>query len=81
LVYLRDFKKRNGLRYGFAVSDEEDNDRNYMVGSIPTTFLIDRRGVVRFISIGSSELEATALQKMIKKLVDEPVPGPAATGQ
>jgi peroxiredoxin len=81
LVYLRDFKKRNGLRYGFAVSDEEDNDRNYMVGSIPTTFLLDRRGVVRFISIGSSDLEATALQKMIKKLIDEPVPSPAATGQ
>jgi thiol-disulfide isomerase/thioredoxin len=81
LVYLREFKKRFSLRYGFAVSDEEDNDRNYMVGSIPTTFLIDRRGVVRFISIGSSDLEAMALQKMIKKLVDEPVPSPAATGQ
>jgi thiol-disulfide isomerase/thioredoxin len=81
LAYLRDFKKRNSLHYGFAVSDEEDNDRNYMVGSIPTTFLIDRRGVVRFISIGSSDLEAAALQKMIKKLVDEPVPGPAVTGQ
>ena len=81
LAYLRDFKKRNNLRYAFAVSDEEDNDRNYMVGSIPTTFLIDRRGVVRFISIGSSDIEATALQKMIKKLVDEPVPSPAATGQ
>ena len=81
LAYLRDFKKRNNLRYAFAVSDEEDNDRNYMVGSIPTTFLIDRRGVVRFISIGSSDIEATALQKMIKKLIDEPVPSPAATGQ
>jgi thiol-disulfide isomerase/thioredoxin len=81
LVYLRDFKKRFSLSYGFAVSDEEDNDHNYMVVSIPTTFLIDRRGVVRFISIGSSDVEATALQKMIKKLVDEPVPSPATTGQ
>jgi thiol-disulfide isomerase/thioredoxin len=81
LAYLREFKKRNGLRYGFAVYDEEDNDHNYMVGSIPTTFLIDRRGAVRFISIGSSDLEAAALQKMIKKLVDEPVPSSAATGQ
>lgn len=81
LAYLRDFKKRFSLRYGFAVSDEENNDRNYMVSSIPTTFLIDRRGVVRFISIGSSDLEAAALQKMIKKLIEEPVPNPAATGQ
>jgi thiol-disulfide isomerase/thioredoxin len=81
LAYLRDFKKRSNLRYGFAVSDEADHDRNYMVSSIPTTFLIDRRGVVRFISIGSSDLEAAALQKMIKKLIEEPVPNPSATGQ
>ncbi len=81
LEYLRDFKKRNGLTYGFAISDEEDNDRNYTVSSIPTTFLLDRRGVVRFISIGSSEIEAAALNKMIKKLLDEPAPGLPATGQ
>jgi len=72
LDYLRDFKKRFGLTYGFAVSETEDNDRNYTVSSIPTTFLIDRRGVVRFISIGSSDVEAAALNKMIKKLIDEP---------
>jgi thiol-disulfide isomerase/thioredoxin len=81
LSYLRDFKKRSSLRYGFAVADQDDNDRNYMVTSIPTTFLIDRRGVIRFISIGSSDLEAAALQQMIKKLIDEPIPGPTATGQ
>jgi thiol-disulfide isomerase/thioredoxin len=72
LVYLRNFKKKFNLPYGVAVSDTKNNDRNYAVASIPTTFLIDRRGVVRFISVGSSDLEATALGKMIKKLVEEP---------
>lgn len=72
LDYLRDFKKRFGLTYGFAVSGTADNDRNYTVSSIPTSFLIDRRGVVRFISIGSSDEEAAALNKMIEKLIDEP---------
>ena len=81
LAYLRTFKNQFSLRYGFAISDEDDNDRNYMVSSIPTTFLIDRRGVVRFISIGSSDIEAAALQKMIKKLIDEPVPNGPVTGQ
>ena len=28
------------------------NDLNYGVYSIPTSFLIDRKGVVRYISIG-----------------------------
>ncbi len=74
LTYLRTFKKTFRLPYGFAVADSEDNDRNYAVGSIPMTFLIDRRGVVRFISTGSGDQENAALSKMIKKLIDEPVP-------
>jgi thiol-disulfide isomerase/thioredoxin len=74
LDYLRNFKKTFRLPYGFAVADSEDNDRNYAVSSIPTTFLIDRRGVVRFITIGSGEEESAAINKMIKKLLDEPAP-------
>ena len=72
LDYLRDFKKKFHLSYGFAVADALGNDRNYSVSSIPTTFLIDRRGVVRFISVGSNDEESVALGKMIKKLIEEP---------
>jgi thiol-disulfide isomerase/thioredoxin len=77
LDYLRSFKKTFRLPYGFAVADSEENDRNYAVASIPTTFLIDRRGVVRFISTGSGDQENAALNRMIKKLVDEPALPPA----
>src|SRR5205085_4198637 len=73
LGYLHDFKKKFNLPYGFAISDSDKNDLNYTVSSIPTTFLIDRRGVVRFISVGSSDWESAALDKMIKKLIEEPV--------
>jgi peroxiredoxin len=79
LDYVRQFKKKFNLSYGFAVSDAKNNDRNYSVSSIPTTFLIDRRGVVRFISVGASEFESAALSKMIKKLIDEPPPKIART--
>jgi len=72
VAYLRDFKKRFHIPYGFAVADSGQNDRNYAVSSIPTSFLIDRRGVVRLISIGSSDEEAAMLNKMIKKLIEEP---------
>jgi thiol-disulfide isomerase/thioredoxin len=74
LDYLRDFKKKFSLPYGFAISDSGNNDRSYAVSSIPTSFLIDRSGVVRFITVGSSDLENTALSNMIKKLIDEPAP-------
>jgi thiol-disulfide isomerase/thioredoxin len=71
LVYLRDFKKRNRLPYGIAVEEGSVNDFNYGVNSIPMSFLIDRQGVLRYISPGASEEEIETLGEMIKKLVDE----------
>ena len=80
LDYLRDFKKRNRLPYGFVVSDTSKNDVNYGVSSIPMSFLIDRNGNVRFIAVGANEQEITALGKKIKELIEEPAaPSAAAT--
>ncbi|HEY6805106.1 MAG TPA: TlpA disulfide reductase family protein [Pyrinomonadaceae bacterium] len=72
LVYLRQFKKQNRLPYGFVVVDSDANNLNYGVFSIPMSFLIDRRGVVRFISAGANPAEIAELGRMIKKLIDEP---------
>jgi hypothetical protein len=37
------------------------------------SFLIDRRGNVRFIAMGANEGEITGLSKMIEKVVNEPI--------
>jgi thiol-disulfide isomerase/thioredoxin len=71
LIYLREFKKKNRLPYGFVVGDSSDNDLNYGVYSIPTSFLIDRKGVVRFISISADEEELEQMETMIKKVINE----------
>lgn len=71
LVYLRQFRKRNMLPYGFVVADSSVNEFNYGVFSIPTSFLIDRKGVVRYISLGADEEEIAVLGEMIKKLLAE----------
>jgi thiol-disulfide isomerase/thioredoxin len=71
LEFFRRFKKRMGVGYGFGVSDNGDTSRSYGVAGLPTAVLIDRRGRVRFITIGASEEEADALKKMILKLLDE----------
>jgi thiol-disulfide isomerase/thioredoxin len=82
LAYLRDFKKKNHLPYGIAVANSSTNDLNYGVFSIPMSFLIDREGHVRFISVGASESELVALNKMIKRLIEEPTQGAdAASGR
>jgi thiol-disulfide isomerase/thioredoxin len=78
LAYLREFKKNNRLPYGFVVADSPVNDLNYGAFSLPMSFLIDRRGRVRFIALGAHELETTALGKMIKQLVAEPGPQKSA---
>lgn len=70
LAFLRSFKKQNEMPYGIAVSDSDDNDFKYGVTSIPTLFLLDRRGVVRYINIGASEEDAD-LQEMVEKLIAE----------
>ena len=73
LTYLRDFKKKNRLPYGFVVADGSTNESNYGVSSIPMSFLIDRQGKLRFIALGANEEQTVALGKMIRKLMDEPV--------
>lgn len=71
LAYLREFKKRNRLPYGVVVDESDENSYNYGVNSIPMSFLIDRKGRLRYISPGASDEEIASLGKMIKKLLDE----------
>jgi cytochrome c biogenesis protein CcmG/thiol:disulfide interchange protein DsbE len=70
LIYLRTFKKQHELNYGVAVADSDDNDFHYGISSIPTVFLIDRRGAVRYINVGASENDQE-LEEMIEKLLAE----------
>jgi len=71
LIYLNEFKKRNRLPYGIAVDETQMDEINYGVNSIPMSFLIDRQGVLRYISPGANDEEIQSLGEMIKKLVEE----------
>ncbi len=71
LGYLRQFKKEMRLPYGFAVDPDGANELRYGVRSIPTAVLIDRKGRLRFITVGASDTSADALDKAIKQLLAE----------
>lgn len=71
LSYLKRFKKAERLPYGFVVNTGDDNDINYGVTAIPTAVLIDRRGIVRYISVGVSETDNDTLGMMVDKLLKE----------
>ncbi|MEJ7713799.1 MAG: hypothetical protein WKF84_29125 [Pyrinomonadaceae bacterium] len=59
------------MPYGFAVANDEANDLSYGVTSIPTAILIDRRGVVRYISVGVSQAENANIVRVVEKLLNE----------
>lgn len=71
LAYLRRFKRAQRLPYGFAVANDDANDINYGVSSIPTAVLIDHRGTVRYISVGVSAAENERLIRLVEKLLQE----------
>ena len=73
LEHLRSYKKDLKLPYAFAVAADEDNDVRYGVRSIPTAFLLDRRGRVRYISVGAGGASHhKELSDNIKRLLAEP---------
>lgn len=71
LSFLRQFKKKHRLPYGFAIAENADTDNAYGVASFPSAFILDRKGVVRFITIGSSAIEGKAMEEVIEKLLQE----------
>ena len=71
LEYFRQFKRRMNVAYDFAVAADARNDVPYGVASLPTAVLLDRRGRVRFLTVGASDEEAEMLKKMVVKLLDE----------
>ncbi|HWS90715.1 MAG TPA: TlpA disulfide reductase family protein [Pyrinomonadaceae bacterium] len=71
LEYFRQFKRQMKIPYDFAVAADARNDGPFGVAGLPTAVLVDRRGRVRFLTIGASEEEAEVLKGMILKLLDE----------
>lgn len=53
--HIEEFRKRCEISYPLLIGTQEDF-RNYHVSNIPTTFVIDRRGVIRYIAVGRAKL-------------------------
>ena len=69
IEFLQKFKKEQNLPYDFVVGKERLNQITYGAISLPTTIVIDRKGVVRYAEIGAGK--ETEIQKAIEKLLAE----------
>jgi thiol-disulfide isomerase/thioredoxin len=67
--YLAGFKKKENLPYDFVLSRDITNQVNYDALALPTTVLIDRKGVIRYIETGSGREEE--LEKAMRRLLAE----------
>ena len=72
LSRLKQFRQAERLPYLFAVAETAETARRYNVSSVPAAVLIDRRGRVRFLSVGANETDFVALEQMIERLINEP---------
>ncbi len=78
---LREYRRANRLPFGVAAAESVETAARYNVMSIPAAVLIDRRGVVRYISVGSNADDLKELEQMIVRLLDEPAAGKPAAAQ
>jgi thiol-disulfide isomerase/thioredoxin len=71
LDYLKEFRGKHKLPYGFAVVNPGEAQMKYGISAYPTTVLLDRNGVIRYIGIGSGTEESENLEEMIEKVLKE----------
>lgn len=71
LGFIERFKKQYNLPYGVAVTDTDNNHRNYGVSAIPTAILIDRQGIIRMITTGTGGGNEAEISAAIEKLIEE----------
>jgi len=71
LEFLQRFKKAQRLPYDFVVAKDNTNQIVYGATAIPTAVLIDRKGVIRYIEIGTSVIREEEIRLEIEKLLAE----------
>jgi peroxiredoxin len=69
LEYLKQFREENKLFYDFVVGRDMENQIVYGAENLPTTIIIDRKGIVRYAETGSGK-EAD-IQRAIERLLAE----------
>jgi thiol-disulfide isomerase/thioredoxin len=68
------FAERTAMGYSVGSDIHGETTRSYGVSSLPTMVLIDKRGVVRDVSIGYDPGEDARLEQSIRSLLAEPAP-------
>ena len=68
------FAQRMDVRYAVAIDKHAETTRSYGVVSLPTLVVIDKRGVVRDVSVGYDQGREAQVEALVQQLLAEPRP-------
>lgn len=68
---LKRFREIHKLPYDFVVADGASSQLLYGATALPTTILIDRKGVIRYAESGTSQVRLAQIREMVLKLLAE----------
>ncbi|MBU2920029.1 TlpA family protein disulfide reductase [Winogradskyella psychrotolerans] len=66
-----DKMKKYGVDFNVGIDPEKEIWDKYATGAIPKSFLIDKNGIIKYISIGNSDGNVDKLATEVKKLLAE----------
>jgi peroxiredoxin len=61
-----------GIRYPVAIDREDEVFEAYGASSLPTLYVLDRRGVVRAVEVGFSREQLRRVEQLLAELLEEP---------
>ncbi|MFO7178820.1 MAG: redoxin domain-containing protein [Pseudomonadota bacterium] len=71
VITAADAARRNGMSYAVFSDETGATQRAYRAYSLPTLFVIDRRGVVRDVMVGFSAARLRAIETLVERLLAE----------
>lgn len=71
LAVVKSFLEKHGIPWDIVVADGQQVQMLYGAMLLPTTVLVDRKGIVRYVASGTNSQRSAEVRQMIEKLVEE----------
>jgi len=71
ILFLKRFKEKEKLPYDVVVAKDQETQQAFAATSLPTTVLIDRKGVIRYIESGTNPTRIQEMREVMLKLLAE----------
>jgi peroxiredoxin len=65
-------RERWAMRYGVIVDKNQKTHQTYGISALPTMFVIDRKGVIRHVTVGAGPGEVAKIDDVVRTLLAEP---------